>query len=67
MQIKNGEVFAVELEKDLTKAKGEPFCLWNAASAPWTVHITNDPENFVTDGPFLFYDKQTLCALVQFW
>lgn len=64
VQVNNGEVWAVELEKDLTKSKGEPFLLWNAKEAPWTVHITNNTENFVTDGPFFFYDKNgCLCAI----
>lgn len=64
VQVKNGEVWAVELSKDLTKAAGEPFCLWTAKDAPWSVHITGDPENFVTDGPFLFTDKNgKLCAI----
>lgn len=64
VQIQNGEVWAVELEKNLSKAKGEPFCLWNAKEAPWTVHITSNTKNFVTDGPFFFYDKdKKLCAL----
>jgi len=64
VQVQNGEVWAVELQEDLSKAKGEPFCLWNAKEASWTVHITENKENFVTDGPFIFFDKENkLCAL----
>jgi len=64
LQVKNGEVWAVELKNDLSGTAGDPFFLWNAKDAPWTVHITNDPENFVTDGPFFFRDRDgRFCAL----
>ena len=64
VQVRNGEVWAVELEKDLTKAKGEPFLLWTAKDAPWADGYKGSTEDYVTDGPFFFRGKDgKLCFL----
>lgn len=52
-QIKNGEVCALELSRDLKRAVGEPVLLWRAGDAEWVSSVM-DEGNFVTDGPFLF-------------
>ena len=51
-QIKNGEVCALELTKDLKKAVGEPITLWSAGDAPWADDIRGN-GSYVTDGPYL--------------
>ena len=64
VQIHNGEVWAVELEKDLTAPKGEPFLLWNAKEAPWATSYKNNGTDYVTDGPFFFRGEDgKLCFL----
>ncbi|MBP3359977.1 MAG: family 43 glycosylhydrolase [Clostridia bacterium] len=64
-QIKDGEILAVELAKDLKKAVGEPFLLWKASEAKWVVGYDKpDSGDYITDGPFLFRDKNgRLCSL----
>lgn len=56
VQIKNGEVCAIELTSDLKDTVGEPFLLWRAGDAKWISSVSGE-GNFVTDGPFLFRDK----------
>ncbi len=51
-QIKNGEVCALELTKDLKQAVGEPITLWSAGNAPWADDIRGN-GSYVTDGPYL--------------
>lgn len=51
VQINDGQICAVELASDLSKAEGKPLTLITASDAPWTV--TNDGKTYVTDGPFL--------------
>lgn len=58
IQVKNGEVCAVEMTKDLTAAVGEPFLLWKAGDAKWVSSIRDEDGYYVTDGPFLFRGKQ---------
>jgi len=72
LQVINGEVCAVELEQDLTKAKGQPFVLWRAKDAAWVCPENaakyfedgHDFNGYVTDAPF-FYKSGTgrLCSL----
>ncbi len=64
-QIYNGEVWGVELSKDLAKSVGEPFFLWRAGDAEWVSPLNtkdwggamahyNDHLCYVTDGPYLY-------------
>lgn len=53
VQVKNGEVWAVPLSKDLKTAIAEPTFLWRAGDASWVAPVRGD-DHFVTDGPYLF-------------
>lgn len=60
-QIKNGEVCAVELSKDLKSAVGEPFTIFKATDGCPMVKTIGD-ENYVTDGPFLMrFGDELVC------
>ncbi|MBQ4050585.1 MAG: family 43 glycosylhydrolase [Oscillospiraceae bacterium] len=64
VQVRNGEVRAVELEKDLSRAKGEPFLLWTGKDAPWVTCYDGKEGDYVTDGPFFFRGRDgRLCFL----
>lgn len=52
VQIKDGEICAVELTADLKAPAGEPFVLLNASSCPGVVPVRGE-EWYVTDGPFM--------------
>jgi len=49
VQVQNGEICAVRLSDDLSKAEGEPKLLFKASAAPWV----RDKKDKITDGPFL--------------
>ena len=51
LQVKNGEMCAVELSFDLKRAVGRPFLLFKASEPVWAKKGT---EEFVTDGPFMY-------------
>lgn len=57
-QIGDGQVCAVRLAPDLSRAEGEPATLFSASEAPWTTPFLSprypDTVNYVTDGPYLF-------------
>lgn len=62
LQCENGEMYAVELSKDLSKAVGEPFLLFKASDNPYvSAFVGGGFQNCrVTDGPFLFKEKGKL-------
>lgn len=66
-QIKNGEVCALELTKDLKKSVGAPIKLWSAGDAPWADDIRGN-GSYVTDGPYLVRKKngELLCIWSSF-
>lgn len=51
VQVKDGEVWAIELTEDLKEAKGEPIYLFKASEPEWA---SKTSETFVTDGPFAY-------------
>lgn len=65
LQIKNGEICAVELSKDLTHAVSNPIILFKAGDASWSKHPNwyNEPIN-VCDGPFVVYDENNFPLLL---
>ncbi len=63
-QIKNGEICAQELSKDLKRAIGEPILLWSAGDAGWAYDISGN-GSYVTDGPFLV--KKENGELICIW
>lgn len=59
LEINDGEIYIMELAKDLTKPANEPLKLFSASEAKWPVSI-KDEGNFVTDGPFIIKKKDKL-------
>lgn len=60
-QIKDGEICAVELSRDLKQPQGQPFTLLRASDGKPSV-ITIGDENYVTDGPFMMnVDGELIC------
>lgn len=59
VQVKNGEIWAQQLSKDLTDKVGEPFMLFKASDSPY---VTEFPREgcYVTDGPFIFKEDGKL-------
>ena len=54
VQIKNGEIWAVPLSDDLSKAIGEPKMLFRASDHPDVSELHAGRGTYVTDGPFLW-------------
>ena len=52
VQVKDGQICAVELTRDLKRAVGEPKLLFRASEAPWIKTIRDGA--YVTDGPFVY-------------
>ncbi|MDH7571640.1 MAG: glycoside hydrolase family 43 protein, partial [Armatimonadota bacterium] len=54
VQVGDGEVCAVRLSDDLSRAEGAPILLFRASTAPWVREVGQPPRRGrVTDGPFL--------------
>lgn len=51
VQVRDGEMCALELTKDLKQAVGEPFLLFKASEPSWAERVK---DNWVTDGPFMY-------------
>ena len=65
-QIKDGEICAVELTKDLSAAVGEPFLLFKASEPVWATGLDEEHKDcFVTDGPFMHRTKDG--TLLMIW
>ena len=54
VQAGDGEICAVKLNGDLSKAEGKPFLLFRASEAKWVraVRHSSGKVGYVTDGPF---------------
>lgn len=55
LQVTDGEICAMPLTEDLSRAAGDPVQLFTASQAAWT--IPGADGQYITDGPFL-YRKQ---------
>ena len=53
-QIGDGEIWAMELSKDLKKSAGEPFMLFRASDNTNVSELNGHSGAYVTDGPFLY-------------
>ncbi|MBQ3571591.1 MAG: family 43 glycosylhydrolase [Clostridia bacterium] len=61
LQVKDGEICAMELSEDLSHAVGEPKVLFKASDNPCVNEIGEKGSgNYVTDGPFLFKEEGKL-------
>ncbi|MEH7494757.1 glycoside hydrolase family 43 protein [Neobacillus niacini] len=58
--VPNGGMYAIELSKDIQKAIGEPFFLFEASKAPWSVPIPFAKKQFGIDGDVYFVDGPSL-------
>lgn len=67
LQVKDGEVVAQKLTKDLTATDGDPILLFKASSAPWVGNITSGTGvvGKVTDAPFIH--KTNDGKLIMLW
>ncbi len=54
VQVKDGEIRAVPLSRDLSHATGESFMLFRASENPSVSEWKRGTGNYVTDGPFLY-------------
>lgn len=62
VQVKDGEICAMKLKKDLSAPAEDPFVLFKASQPQWA---DKDRENFITDGPFMY---RTQCGrLLMIW
>ena len=57
VQVKDGEIWAVALSKDLSQAAGDPFRLFKASDNPGVSELRAGTGNYVTDGPFLYREN----------
>lgn len=53
VQVHDGEICAMPLAPDLSRAAGAPELLFRATAAPW-IKAVQGQADFVTDGPFLY-------------
>ncbi len=60
VQVKDGEIWAVELSDDLSRPVGEPFMLFRASDNPNVSELEERDGCYVTDGPFLYRDGEKL-------
>ena len=61
VQVKDGEVWALELTPDLKEAVGEPVYLFKASEPYW---VDKTRETFVTDGPFAYRTENGKLLLI---
>lgn len=61
VQVKDGEVWALELTDDLKASKGEPIYLFKASEPFW---VDKTRETFVTDGPFAYRTENGKLMLI---
>lgn len=54
LQVRDGEICAMQLTPDLKQAASEPFLLFRASDNPNVSEVVPGSGNFVTDGPFLY-------------
>jgi arabinan endo-1,5-alpha-L-arabinosidase len=65
VQVRDGKMCAVPLAPDFSEAAGEPITLFTASEAPWAVAGGDEKDVYVTDGPFLFKNKEG--ELLMMW
>ncbi|HNR32553.1 MAG TPA: glycoside hydrolase family 43 protein [Candidatus Hydrogenedentes bacterium] len=61
LQVTDGEIQAMRLSEDLSRAEGEPILLFRASEAPWVA----PKKDKVTDGPWLYRSKSG--RLLMLW
>ena len=64
LQVYDGQIAAVPLSQDLSRAVGDPLILFRATDAPW-VGTKHTSGGFVTDGPYL--RRMQNGSLIMIW
>lgn len=64
VQDKVGEVWAQQLNRELTGTVGEPYKLFKASDAEWPLHL--DGGGMITDAPFIWKDDKS-GNLIMLW
>lgn len=59
-QVKAGEIWAMPLSQDLRQPTGNSFLLFRASDNPHVSELNGHPSAYVTDGPFLYREKDKL-------
>ena len=54
VQVGDGEIWAVELSRDLSRSIGQPFMLFKASDNTSVSELEAGTGNYVTDGPFVY-------------
>lgn len=62
VQVRDGEMCAIELSDDLRRAVSQPRLLFRASEPAWSV---KGAETYVTDGPFMYRTQQG--RLLMIW
>lgn len=62
VQVKDGEMWALQLSDDLKSPVGEPIYLFKASTPVWA---NKERETFITDGPFMY--KTESGKLLMIW
>ena len=65
VQVKNGEMCAIQLTPDLKAPVGEPMLLFKANELPGVVSQDAEKTCFVTDGPFMYRNSNG--KLLMIW
>ena len=60
IQVKDGEICAIQLSDDFTRAVGEPFVLFRASETPNVSEVGKGSGYYITDGPFLYNENGKL-------
>ncbi|WP_067843536.1 glycoside hydrolase family 43 protein [Amphibacillus sediminis] len=63
LQVGDGKMCALRLSEDLRTSIGKPICLFSASEADWPRPVNKKTDQFVTDGPFLYYENGQLSML----
>ena len=59
-EFKDGEICAIQLSDDFTRAVGEPFVLFRASETPNVSEVGKGSGYYITDGPFLYNENGKL-------
>lgn len=60
VQVKDGQMWAVQLADDLSYTVGEPFKLFNASEAKDVTEFEGISGAYITDGPFMYHENGKL-------
>lgn len=60
IEVKDGQMWAVQLTDDLTDTVGEPFKLFNASEAKDVTEYGGISGAYITDGPFMYHENGKL-------